>query len=114
MPQQTIEQHHIGLSDLGIATRHTRTYITQALQWKRVGVEIATDLLICQCAREYLQQTGKNIDRLDRSDYAAIAEFYSQLTGQFCSQMSLRLAEIGAMIRTYTSATVGKERSLDA
>jgi|GEM_PF-6092982 len=114
MPQQTIKQHQIGLSDLGIAARHTRTYITQVLGWERVGVEIVTDLLICQCAREYLRQTGKISSRVDRSDYAAIAEFYSQLTGLFCSQVSLRLTEIGAMIRTYTSATVDKERSIDA
>ena len=112
MPQQTIEQHHCGLSDLGLATRHSRIYITQALQWERVGVEITTDLLICQCAREYLRQTGKHIDRLDRSDYAAIAQLYLQLTGQFYSQVSRRLAEIGAMIRTYTSA-VGKARRIN-
>ena len=102
---QTIKYHQtqsIDRSNLSLCICSSRTLIRSALQIKNIAATtIESDLILCGCAKAYLRGSGQNIDRLEQWELDLIGTYYQQITDRVPPVASLRLTEIGSVIRVY-------------
>ena len=102
---ETIQYHQtpsIDRSNLSLCICSSRTLIRSALELRKLAATtIESDLILCGCAKAYLRGTGQNIDRLEQWELDLIGTYYQQITDLFPPVVSLRLNEIGSVIRAY-------------
>jgi hypothetical protein len=105
--RKTFNDPNIGRSSLGLFNRYSNSVIQAALINNSIDrSQIDRDLNLCQCAREYLRQTGKRVDRLVATDFDLIGDLYREITGDLPPPVAERLATIGIAIAKFTALRI--------
>jgi hypothetical protein len=105
--RQLAADPNVGLSDLGVAARYSRSSVRKALAYF-YPIDCVEDLLVLWgWFDRYRRETGIPVNRLTASDFSQIAKDYRQsslnATSLTWEAVKQRLSDIGSAIRRYQS-----------
>jgi hypothetical protein len=105
--RQLAADPNVGLSDLGVAARYSRSAVSKALAYLHPSERVADLLVLWGWFDRYRRETGIHANRLTASDFVQIGDDYQRscphspsLTWEAVKQ---QLIDIGTAIRRYQS-----------
>jgi hypothetical protein len=105
--RQLAADPNVGLSDLGVAARYSRSAVRKALVYFYPSERVEELLELWGWFDRYRRETGIPVNRLAANDFSQIGEDYQQsspnVTSLTWEGVKQRLIEIGSAIRRYQS-----------
>lgn len=105
--RQLAADPNVGLSDLGVAARYSRSATSKALAYFQPIDRVADLLVLWSCFDGYRRETGIHANRLTANDFVQIGDDYQRLCPHSPSltweAVKQRLIDIGTVIRRYHS-----------